>query len=258
MSAIASTAIVDTSSISSAPRANYRRWRHTHMAAGVSLDSMSSMFAVSWNGATEVVSWTFYGSNNPSTPFQDLGTIAKFGFETTYISDRFWAFLYAQANAWSGTSLGFSRVEEIILPNRQTNTVTLASLLTDVRRTERRSAVATIVTIVIVLVCLALGGLKLVLPFFWKRPDSCGLPAYIPMRNMDCYAEAGEIEALKYNDGSDSETGTESGNDRHAEEDQQAVPAVKFNHESVPCTSNTSSSLGRICLPGKPHLKFRG
>jgi hypothetical protein len=26
----------------------------------------------------------------------------------------------------------------------------------------------------------------------------------------------------------------------------------------IPCTGNTSSSLGRICLPGKPHLKFRG
>jgi hypothetical protein len=55
----------------------------------------------------------------------------------------------------------------------------------------------------------------------------------MPMRNMDGYAEAGEMEALKYNDGSESEIGTESGNDRHAEEDQQAVPAVKFNHESI-------------------------
>ena len=75
--------------------------------SGSSLDSMSSVFAVSWNGATEVVSWTFYGSNNPPTPFQDLGTIAKFGFETAYISDRFWTFSYAQANASNGTSLGF-------------------------------------------------------------------------------------------------------------------------------------------------------
>lgn len=195
--------------------------------SGASLDSMSSMFAVSWNGATEVVSWTFYGSNNPSTPFQNLGTIAKFGFETTYISNRFWAFSYAQANAANGTSLGFSRVEEIILPNRQTNSVTLASLLADARRAERRSAVATIVTIVIVLVCLALGGLTLILLSFWKRPDSCCLPAYMPLRNMDGYAEAGEMEALKYNDGSDSETGTESGNDRHAEEDQQASTSSK-------------------------------
>ena len=66
----------------------------------------------------------------------------------------------------------------------------------------------------------------MILLFFWKRPDSCCLPAYMPMRNMDGYAEAGEVEAPKYNDGSHSETGTESGNDRHAEEDQQAVPAV--------------------------------
>ena len=26
----------------------------------------------------------------------------------------------------------------------------------------------------------------------------------------------------------------------------------------IPCTGDTSSSLGRICLPGQPHLKFRG
>jgi hypothetical protein len=201
--------------------------------SGASLDSMSSVFAVSWNGATEVVSWTFYGSNNPSTPFQNLGTIAKFGFETTYISNRFWAFSYAQANAANGTSLGFSRVEEIILPNRQTNNIKLAGLSTDARRTERRSAVATIVTIVIVLVGLALGGLTLILLFVWKRPNSCYLPAYMPVRNMDGYAEAGEMEALKYNDGSDSETGTESSNGHYAEEGQRAVPTAKFSLESV-------------------------
>jgi hypothetical protein len=27
---------------------------------------------------------------------------------------------------------------------------------------------------------------------------------------------------------------------------------------TIPCTVDTSSSLGRICLPGQPHLKFRG
>jgi hypothetical protein len=87
--------------------------------SGASLGSMSSVFAVSWNGATEVASWTFYGSIDLSTSFQELGTIAKSGFETTYDSDRFWAFSYARGNAANSTSLGNSPVEEIILPNGQ-------------------------------------------------------------------------------------------------------------------------------------------
>jgi hypothetical protein len=35
------------------------------------------------------------------------------------------------------------------------------------------------------------------------------------------------------------------------------VTMVTFSG-GIPYTGNTSSSLGRICLPGQPHLKFRG
>src|SRR6266516_3363493 len=34
--------------------------------------------------------------------------------------------------------------------------------------------------------------------------------------------------------------------------------ACEMRCTPVPCTLNTSSSLGRICLLGQPYLKFRG
>ncbi|EME45855.1 hypothetical protein DOTSEDRAFT_127304 [Dothistroma septosporum NZE10] len=55
-------------------------------------------FHVSWNGATEVESWTFYGSRlNQSDQFTRLGQAKKHGFETSWIAQDLVAFAYAEA-----------------------------------------------------------------------------------------------------------------------------------------------------------------
>jgi hypothetical protein len=169
---------------------------------GASLASMSSVFAVSWNGATEVASWTFYGSNELSESFQELGTIAESGFETTYISDHLWAFLYARANAANRTSLGSSAVEEIILLNRQVQNIALAGLSVAQNQSERGPAVA---TTLVALACLILIGMIVMLLFFWRSASCCRL-LYASKRNNDNAIEAGEMEALKYDDESDTES----------------------------------------------------
>ena len=69
MSAIASTAIVDRYKFDFVGNPGEPLALKTHAYdSGPSLDTVSSVFAVSRDGATEVVSWTFYRSNNPSTP----------------------------------------------------------------------------------------------------------------------------------------------------------------------------------------------
>jgi hypothetical protein len=172
--------------------------------SGASLASMSSAFSVSWNGATEVSSWTFYGSNDLSKSFQELGSISRSGFETTYISPRFWAFSYALANAANGTSLGQSAVKEIILPNGQTQNITLAGLSVDRQQhKQKHSAIAT----VIVLVGLVLGILMRKSQFSWRLPRSCWRPLYTSEVKPESAIEAGEMEALKYDDESESESG---------------------------------------------------
>jgi hypothetical protein len=169
-----------------------------------SLASMSSVFSVSWNGATEVSSWTFYGSNDLSKRFQEVGRISRSGFETTYISDRFWAFSYAQANAVNGTSLGRSAVGEIILPNGQAQNITLAGLSIDGQlRKHRPTAVATIIVLVGLVLSIWISRSL----FFWKRSRSCWQSLHKSELKPDGAIEAGEMEALKYDDESDIESG---------------------------------------------------
>lgn len=51
---------------------------------GVNGSELSTVFYVSWNGATEVRFWTFYASANKSGPDVEIGTIPKTGFETSF------------------------------------------------------------------------------------------------------------------------------------------------------------------------------
>lgn len=53
---------------------------------GVNGSELSTVFYVSWNGATEVKFWTFYASANASSPAVEIGTIPKSGFETSFIA----------------------------------------------------------------------------------------------------------------------------------------------------------------------------
>jgi hypothetical protein len=89
----------------------------TMKAFGIRSDSdltyAMTSFYISWNGATEVKSWKFYGSQNRThqESFEYIGTANKTGFETTFSEKGTWKYVYAQALAANGSTLAKSNVE---------------------------------------------------------------------------------------------------------------------------------------------------
>jgi hypothetical protein len=65
---------------------------------------------VSWNGATEVQTWRFWGSINNQSGFETLGEVQKNGFETSWTNSTYIPFVFAEALASDGTSLGNSSI----------------------------------------------------------------------------------------------------------------------------------------------------
>ena len=63
---------------------------------------------VSWNGATEVHSWTFHASTAKNGPFQQVATVPKTGFETNCTIAHYIPFVFAEARAMNGSVLGSS------------------------------------------------------------------------------------------------------------------------------------------------------
>ena len=78
----------------------------------------TSVFYVSWNGATEVASWKFFASQKLSGEFSLIGEAPRAGFETSY--HRFGCYQkgFVEAVAADGTVLGQSAIENLILPLR--------------------------------------------------------------------------------------------------------------------------------------------
>lgn len=79
----------------------------------------ASVFYVSWNGATEVASWRFYGraANNSSAEFSLVADASKSGFETSVIVPQHIPFAYAEAIDADGKGIGRSEVVGIELPS---------------------------------------------------------------------------------------------------------------------------------------------
>jgi hypothetical protein len=71
---------------------------------------------VSWNGATEVVLWRFYGRTGRDATEVTLGTAPKDGFETMFMADKYFPFVTAEAFDNKGQSLGRSNLEETSIP----------------------------------------------------------------------------------------------------------------------------------------------
>lgn len=63
---------------------------------------------VSWNGATEVASWRFFGWQDTTRSFVIIGTTPKIGFETVFSQKGAWRLLYVEAIATNGTTIGRS------------------------------------------------------------------------------------------------------------------------------------------------------
>lgn len=74
---------------------------------------------VSWNGCTEVSSWTFYGSNDIDGEFMIFGKTPKNGFETAYESDTHFTYVIAEAVASDGTALRNSSIQQTFVPSAQ-------------------------------------------------------------------------------------------------------------------------------------------
>lgn len=72
----------------------------------------------SWNGATEVKTWRFFGANDKKQgPWKQLGQEAKNGFETTLGRVPAHQYCYAEALDKDGHVLGTSEVEATFIPN---------------------------------------------------------------------------------------------------------------------------------------------
>ena len=78
-------------------------------------DSVTSMY-VSWNGATEVDSWRFYGLNEKREEPRLLGEHRRSGFETVLMVPGSICEVYAEAISPNGTVLGSTEIEHSILP----------------------------------------------------------------------------------------------------------------------------------------------
>jgi hypothetical protein len=77
----------------------------------------ASAFYVSWNGATEVARWAFYGGESLSGALKRIALVEKHGFETSYVTPGLIKFAYAEAIDAKGKALGRSATVAIS-PNR--------------------------------------------------------------------------------------------------------------------------------------------
>ena len=75
-----------------------------------------SVLYASWNGATDVYGWSFYGSNSSDGQFQSLGTVKKNGFETSMKAGSSVRFAYAEAMTKDGEVLGRSQMVKTFVP----------------------------------------------------------------------------------------------------------------------------------------------
>ena len=73
---------------------------------GLSQNEVASAFYVSWNGATEIAAWAFYGAHNESDQFKRLSTVKKRGFETAWVVPGVVSHAYAEALNANGEVLG--------------------------------------------------------------------------------------------------------------------------------------------------------
>lgn len=79
--------------------------------------SLPTTFYVSWNGATQVASWKFFGGNGTSVNgMVEVGSAAKVGFETMFMATQFAGYGYAQALDVNGNVLGVSPTVQTFVP----------------------------------------------------------------------------------------------------------------------------------------------
>lgn len=70
----------------------------------------------SWNGATEVATWRYYGAQNIGDNFTSIGSTPKNGFETLWTVPEFYKWVMAEAVSASGASLRNSSFQPTFTP----------------------------------------------------------------------------------------------------------------------------------------------
>ncbi|KAK3172582.1 hypothetical protein OEA41_005906 [Lepraria neglecta] len=75
----------------------------------------TTMYA-SWNGATEVRSWRFFGGVSASGPFKLAVAVNKVGFETRAVASFFASHAYVEGVGWDGALLGRSEIVATRVP----------------------------------------------------------------------------------------------------------------------------------------------
>jgi hypothetical protein len=179
--------------------------------SGTSVADMVSVCYVSWNGATEVAKWNFYGSHRKSTGFSMVGSTAKTGFETSYMSARYIKYTYAEAISSDGRILGKSHVQKTILPNG-------LDALTDLtipnvphaNSTKQQADVTTLplphqsfepiaIIVIAILLAFSLFGMAAMAYFLWNRKTLLSRGVYAPVTSSDTL-ESSELSALAYHD----------------------------------------------------------
>ncbi|KAK0288205.1 hypothetical protein LTR35_003679 [Friedmanniomyces endolithicus] len=86
-------------------------------AYGTTSETMTTVFHVSWNGATDVASWAFWGSLAGSpADIKPVGSVTKSGFETMYMAAGLFRMSYAEARDARGISLGRSPITNTTIP----------------------------------------------------------------------------------------------------------------------------------------------
>lgn len=72
---------------------------------------------VSWNGATDIVSWNFYAQEGEDHQRNLLGTVKKTEFETRYTAKGYFDWISAEPVDYDGNVLGKTRVHRTVTPS---------------------------------------------------------------------------------------------------------------------------------------------
>ncbi|KXG50693.1 uncharacterized protein PGRI_044600 [Penicillium griseofulvum] len=90
-------------------------WTYSRTAEPIS----STSFYVSWNGATRVNTWRFWGAMNITGPWTFLDETSKTGFETEYTNPSFFLWSKVEAVDREGIVLGKSEIKYTFVPSSE-------------------------------------------------------------------------------------------------------------------------------------------
>ena len=80
-------------------------------------DVTTNTIYVSWNGATTVATWRFYGCQQVGDVFEIIGSAPHAGFETMWTAPHYYHWVMAEALAWDNTSLANSSFQPAFIPS---------------------------------------------------------------------------------------------------------------------------------------------